>query len=259
MMKIPVVRGVIDRRILVNYRVNPEILASRLPAPFRPKLVHGTGMAGICLIRLRNIRPAFLPSWIGIASENAAHRAAVEWEENGAPRQGVFVWRRDTSHWFNVLAGGRIFPGVHHHSKFTVSETTSHLRVSLRSDDGLANMAVSCRHTKRFAPESIFESLEEASGFFQSGALGYSPLRESARFQGLELHCVNWSVQPLLVESVRSSFFEDKAIFPQGSMEFDSALFMQGIDHEWRGSPDLCVDSCDGVPSNHQALCCADR
>src|SRR5690242_17682354 len=76
-MRIPVIRGVIDRRILVNYHVDPGILATLLPPPFRPKLVHGVGMVGICLIRLKHIRPAFLPSWLGIGSENAAHRAAV--------------------------------------------------------------------------------------------------------------------------------------------------------------------------------------
>src|SRR5262249_61863595 len=77
-MRLPSIRGVIDRRILVNYRVAPDVLARLLPAPFRPRLVHGFGMVGICLIRLREVRPALLPAWLGIASENAAHRAAVE-------------------------------------------------------------------------------------------------------------------------------------------------------------------------------------
>ena len=43
-------------------------------------------MAGICLIRLQQIRPWFVPGCcgIGISSENAAHRMAVEWDESGA-------------------------------------------------------------------------------------------------------------------------------------------------------------------------------
>ncbi len=35
-MRIPAIRGVIDRRILVNYRVDPSVLAGLLPEPFRP-------------------------------------------------------------------------------------------------------------------------------------------------------------------------------------------------------------------------------
>lgn len=62
-MRLPVVRGVIDRRILVNYRVDPSVIAPLLPPPFRPKLVRGMALVGICLIRLKQLRPAFLPAW----------------------------------------------------------------------------------------------------------------------------------------------------------------------------------------------------
>src|SRR6201997_2099537 len=104
-MRIPTMRGVIDRRILVNYRVDAAVLAKLLPAPFRPKLVGGFGVAGICLIRLKHIRPRFLPAWLGLSSENAAHRIAVEWEQGGQTREGVFIPRRDTSSRLNALAG----------------------------------------------------------------------------------------------------------------------------------------------------------
>src|SRR5438105_2598391 len=96
-MKIPVIRGTIDRRILVNYRVDPEVLARILPKPFQPKLANGVGMAGVCLIRLKHIRPRFLPPFLGFSSENAAHRIAVQWQQGGEPREGVFIPRRDTS------------------------------------------------------------------------------------------------------------------------------------------------------------------
>ena len=79
-MRIPTIQGVIDRRILANFRVDSGVLRRLLPPPFRPKLVKGAGVAGICLIRLTHIRPRFMPSFIGITSENAAHRIAVEWE-----------------------------------------------------------------------------------------------------------------------------------------------------------------------------------
>ena len=42
-MRIPALRGIIDRRVLVNYRVNPDVLQAVLPPPFHPKLVRGFG------------------------------------------------------------------------------------------------------------------------------------------------------------------------------------------------------------------------
>ena len=72
-MQIPVITGIIDRRILVNFRVNPDVLAKILPKPFRPKIVKGTGIAGICLIRLQHIRPRLyiLNQWKGVESRIA--------------------------------------------------------------------------------------------------------------------------------------------------------------------------------------------
>jgi hypothetical protein len=105
-MYLPTLEGIIDRRLLVNYRVDPAYLQRLLPAPFRPKLIGGMGIAGICLIRLAHLRPRSLPALIGVSSENAAHRIAVVWDENGVTREGVYNPRRDTASPFNTFVGG---------------------------------------------------------------------------------------------------------------------------------------------------------
>src|SRR4051794_24050432 len=145
-MRIPVITGVIDRRILANWRCDPAALARLLPAPFRPKLANGYGVAGVCLIRLKDIRPRAVPDGLGkamgVSSENAAHRIAVEWDEDGVTREGVFIPRRDTSSRLNTLVGGRLFPGVHHHARFDVREDESRLHVAMASDDGVTRLSV---------------------------------------------------------------------------------------------------------------------
>src|SRR5262245_10324380 len=238
-MRIPILRGLIDRRLLVNYRVDADVLARLLPPPFEPKLVRGHGMVGICLIRLKQVRPRFVPSWLGIASENAAHRAAVVWHENGELKEGVYVRRRDTNSRLNAWAGGRLFPGIHHYAKFTVEETADRYHVALRGDDGVTRMEVRGRPAGVLPASSVFGSLDEASAFFRAGSLGYSATPHPSRFQGLELRCRNWRAEPLGVERMRSSFFEDESLFPKRSIGFDCALLMRGIEHEWHGKPDL--------------------
>jgi hypothetical protein len=241
-MQIPIIRGIIDRRILVNYRVDPEVLARILPAPFRPKLINGTGMAGVCLIRLKSIRPKFLPAFFGFLSENAAHRIAVEWDNDGEIKEGVFIPRRDTSSWLNTWAGGRLFPGEHHHATFQVMERDGRYRIVLDSDDRRTHLAVEGHIASRLPKTSVFGSLREASDFFERGSLGYSVTAKPGQFDGLELRSFAWQVQPLAVEKVESSFFEDRALFPAGSVEFDCALLMQGIEHEWHGREALCTN-----------------
>jgi len=239
-MRIPTLRGVIDRRLLVNFRVDPNVLARHLPPPFEPKLIHGYAMVGICLIRLKHVRPRFAPSWLGIGSENAAHRAAVQWHDNDVLKEGVFIRRRDTNSRLNAWAGGRLFPGVHHHARFDVSETAEHLSVALQSDDGETRVAVRGRVAARWPTSSVFGSLPEASAFFQAGSLGYSVTADLGIYEGMELRCRTWDVQPLEIEEATSKYYDDAAIFPRGSIEYDCTLLMRGIVHEWHSQKDLC-------------------
>ncbi|HYE75543.1 MAG TPA: DUF2071 domain-containing protein, partial [Blastocatellia bacterium] len=123
-MRLPVIQGLIKRRILVNFRVDPEVMQRQLPSCFTPKLHNGSSIAGICLIRLEQMRPKIVPSVLGMDSENAAHRVAVVWkDEQGRTNEGVFIPRRDTGSLMNHLAGGRFFPGEHNRAAFQVVTT----------------------------------------------------------------------------------------------------------------------------------------
>jgi hypothetical protein len=238
---LPVIGGLIERRILVNFRVVPCVLERILPPPFRPQLVHGWGMAGICLIRLRHMRPRGWPAFLGISSENAAHRIAVEWEANGELHAGVFIPRRDTSSWLNVLAGGRLFPGAHHQAEFRVAEGEGRFRIQMRGRYG-THLSLSARSTGHLPSASVFRSLEDASKFFERGSLGYSVTTEAGRFDGLALRSYRWQIEPLAVERIDSSFFADERCFPRGTVEFDNALLMRNIPHEWHASEPLCCE-----------------
>lgn len=238
-MRIPVVKGIIERRILANYRVDPERIAPLLPKPFRPQLFQGYAIAGICLIRLAKVRPKFFPLPIGIGSENAAHRIAVEWDTDGITHQGVYIPRRDTSSMLNAFAGGTIFPGEHQRAKFEIKETHDNLSVTANSLDGNMRVHVSGSVSEKLPDTSLFRNLNTASDFFAKGSLGYSVTCDPGRFDGLELRCATWKVEPLCVERVESSFFDDTARFPLGSVQFDCALLMRDVQHEWHGREDI--------------------
>ena len=205
-MKMPAVEGIIERRLLVNYRVAPGALAGILPAPFRPKLVGGYAIAGICLIRLASVRPRGLPAGLGLRSENAAHRIAVEWDADGRSHEGVYIPRRDSDSRFNTFVGGRVFPGQHQHAAFAVSESDDHVDVALRSDDDCTRVAVGGRIVRSLPSGSVFPSLDQASAFFQRGSVGYSATRRPGRYDGLELRVAEWHVEALAVEHVDLEF-----------------------------------------------------
>ncbi len=249
-MRLPVIKGVIRRRLLVNFRVDAPVMAEYLSKPFRPKLHAGYAIAGICLIRLEQIRPAGLPSFCGLSSENAAHRIAVEWDDpaTGAWREGVFIPRRDTGSWLNYLAGGRIFPGEHHLADFAVQDDGTNVAMDIRSRDGEMNVRVRAHEADAMPPSSCFGSLAESSAFFEGGCVGYSVTGDGCRLDGLRLQTEDWRVRALNVEHVESSFFADESVFPAGSVTFDHALIMRDLCHEWHGEAAMLIQ-----PKRHEA------
>lgn len=240
-MKIPAITGIIRRRILLNYRVVPEIAKSILPERFRPKLLCGNAIAGICLIRLEEIRPKGLPRILGISSENSAHRIAVEWEDDfGSTREGVYVPRRDTNSRLNALAGGRLFPGVHQHSAFDVKDSGGQITMRISAKDSeKALVELEASETESFPETSIFLSLEESSAFFEAGCIGYSARPDSCQLDGLLLKVSDWQVKPLKIHRVKSAYYDDNSIFPAGSIQFDHGLLMRDVIHEWHSEPEM--------------------
>lgn len=234
-MKIPKIKGLIDRRILINFTADPKFVEKIIPFPFRPKIYKNKAIVGICLIRLKNVRPKGLPSFLGVSSENGAHRIAVEWDEDGLVKEGVYIPRRDTSLKLNTLLGGRFFPGKHHLACFNVREESDKYHIDFTSSDN-TNISIDACEAKTFDKTSIFETLGNVSDFFEKGAVGYSP--NNNKFDGLRLKAYKWEVRPLTVEHVKSSFFEDENLFPKGSIKFDNALIMTKVEHEWQSEAD---------------------
>ena len=234
-MKIPTIHGYIDRRILINFTADPEAVKKIIPFPFRPKIYKGKVIVGTCLIRLKKIKPKGLPDFMGVNSENGAHRIAVEWDENGETKTGVYIPRRDTSSRLNTFVGGRIFPGRHYYAKFNVEEYNGNYHVNFKSSDD-TEIVIDATETPLFNANSIFETLKNASDFFENGDLGFSPNKD--KFDGLRLKAYKWEVRPLEVRNLKSSFFENEKIFPKGSVTFDNALLMTNIEHEWKSEMD---------------------
>lgn len=239
-MHIPKIKGVIRRRLLVNYRASPGVVQRLLPAPFRPKRQGAYALVGICLIRLEQIRPVGSPALVGIASENAAHRIAVEWTDPaGVSQEGVYIPRRDSGSWLNRLAGGRLFPGEHHAARFTVSDQGGRIDFAMQSVDRSVAVKVVGSEADGLPAGSCFSTLSEASAFFEAGSVGYSARIDPTRSDGVALRTEGWKVRPLALTEIRSTYFEDDVKFPPGSIYFDHALIMRDIAHEWHGVDEM--------------------
>ena len=226
---LPTIEGVIERRLLVNFRVAPSAVTPLLPPGLRPQTVAGHAMVGVCLIRLGQLRPAGLPGWVGLTSENAAHRFAVAWDVDGRTRTGVYIPRRDTDSRLNVRLGGHMFPGTHHAARFASQESDDRIAVRMRSVDGAVSVDIAGHPGRELPTTSVFATVEQASRFFSKDSHGLSPRRDGS-LECLELEAFDWAVTPLHLTRVSSSFIRTN--FGNGAA-FDNALLMRNIRHRW--------------------------
>jgi hypothetical protein len=242
MASIPALRGLMKRRILLNYRVEPSAIEGLVPWPFHLRLVRGKAMLGVCLIRLEHLRPAAVVGLdVGLTSENAAYRIAVAWSDPArGETRGVYIPRRDTSSSLQHEAGGRLFPGQYGRSRFAVSDREGRIAIRVRSEDGAGDLELRAHETDVFPADSVFASLDEASRFYREAAMGYSAGRGDGQFEGLRLWTGTWDVRPLRIEAARSTFLD--GLTAPGRVELDSALILRDLEHEWQPLPPILVE-----------------
>ncbi|GHF09892.1 hypothetical protein GCM10011600_08710 [Pseudolysinimonas yzui] len=227
MSALATLRAQVRRRLLITYRVDPDVAASLVPAPLRPQLVNGSAVAGVCMIGLSAVRPGWLRPRFGFRTENVAHRVAVEWDDEGGTRTGVYIVERHSSSLLPVLGGGRLFPGVQRRGRFDLDETKDRFRVRMTAPG--IRVAVDVGVGGPWHSE-LFSSVEDASEFHRQGSVGWSPCAGGGGVEALELTSKEWAAETGVVHSVESSFFDS---LPQGSAELDSALVMRDLPFFW--------------------------
>jgi hypothetical protein len=220
-------RAQVRRRLLISYRVDPDVAQGLIPSGFRPQIVDGSAVAGVCMIGLQSVRPGWFRPRVGLRTENVAHRIAVEWDESGTTRNGVYIVERHSSSLLPVLAGGRLFPGVQKHARFDLDETESRFRVSMSAPGTRVSVDVQLG-----GPwiSTLFPNVEAASDFYQRGAVGWSPRRDGQGVEPLELTSKEWAIEPGQVISLKSSYFD---ALPEGAATLDSVVVMRDIPLFW--------------------------
>lgn len=211
------ITSTIERRLLVNWRADPDVVQPILPDGLRPTIVGASAVVGICFVRLDTH---------GFASEGAAHRVGVTWDAPDGEVTGVYIWRRHTSSLLNHAVGGRLFPGVHDRARFHVADDGHRLSITVAS---VAGVDVTC--DDEFDSE-VFATFDDASAFFEQSPVGISPRRKIGH-DAVRLDTTRWSVEPVTVDGAWSSFYDDTAVFPSGSIELDGALLMRDTAARW--------------------------
>lgn len=73
---------------------------------------------------------------------------------------------------------------------------------------------------------ALFDTLGEASDFYQAGRIGWSRGRDGREIEPVALASERWQVEGAQLRRLRSSFFD---ALPEGAAEFDSVVVMRDL------------------------------
>lgn len=120
-----------ERRILVNYRVDLGKLDTALPGPFRGREVGetGKGIGTVCLTRVKNARPKFAPERAGLSVRSVTHRIPAEIEGEG--RFCAYVPLRGVSSRLCATLGSHALPAELRCAEFRTEQEVGVRRTSV--------------------------------------------------------------------------------------------------------------------------------
>ena len=105
-------------------------------------------------------------------------------------------------------------------------------------------MSIAAELASELPEGSVFGSTQEVSDFFLTGNIGWSDGKKGNQFDAIELTTTEWNMEPLKVAERYSAYFSNTAMFPEGSVEFDSAMIMRNLKHSWVYRKNLCQLCC---------------
>ena len=221
---IPPVRADMRERFIVNLRVPPDAMARLLPTRLSPQIIDGWAIASFCILDLRNITVAPLPTVAGWWSLSCAERWGTL-----DPSPAVFVTERLTSSRLGSAVTRLGFSAPHDVVDIALAKDRWTARL-LAQRDGIPLLDARLRRGGE-GSGSVFDGVASFSRFVAEGVRSYGTSRYPGRLTVLDLHKTENRYEPLAIERVTGGFVDRWAAV---GGEIDSAFRTVDADYEWR-------------------------
>ena len=221
------------------------VLAYALPAgvlqPFlAPGLVLDTykdfGFLAVALVHTRDLRPAFVPSGLGITFFLSGYRIFTRYQtRQGQSLRGLRILRSDTNRWPLRFFGNLLTHYNYELSTWDVRRTNQTYSIQIQTADRKADLHVEADlQSEAVLPAgSPFDDFREARRF--AGPLPFTFDYESQthsiiRVEGVRQH---WNPRPVSVTVHRNGFLEQEPFRDSGAL-LANAFYLENVPYAWR-------------------------
>lgn len=220
-------------RYIFNYRIRPEELRKRLPAPWlAPQVVNGFSAVSFCILWLERLTVAPIPPILRYCTISCAYRIGVLDLSESVPVPAVYVIDR----WADLPLIARLAPVLLQDTIPVVKAAIGHdnergTRVQMSYTDGTALFSAEVRPREELG-SSVFATMDDFATFIKEGVASYGPSLESGKLTKVDLVKEEVDYQALDAKVDFSELHEES--WAEAGMELDSAVRAKtGAKYKW--------------------------
>jgi hypothetical protein len=227
---LPPVRAKLAERFIFNFRMPTEAFQKYMPVKWlAPADVAGHAVASFCMLDLRHITIAPMPTILGLSSVSCAPRYAATDLSAGTPRPAVFVTERQTNSAFGAWFTRLGFSAPHRRVHASIRREGDVIFLSVKAA-GQENIFEAAVRPSDATPSAMFDCAS-FKRFIAEGVSSYGLSRHGSRLTKLDLHKEDTDYHSLEVLEMSGAAVEE---WLKNGAEFDSAFRTSGGRYEWR-------------------------
>jgi Uncharacterized conserved protein (COG2071) len=221
-------------RYIFNYRIRPDELKKRLPAPWlEPQVVNGYSAVSFCILWLEKLTISPIPALLRYSTISCAYRIGVLDVSESTPVPSVYVIDR----WADLPMIARLGPLLLQDTIPVIKAAIGHddnggTRVQMSYTDGAALFSAAVRPREQGLGSTVFNEMGDFAAFIKNGVASYGPSLHPGKLTKVDLHKEEVDYEALEAIVDFSELHEES--WSDAGMEFDSAVRAKtGAKYKW--------------------------
>lgn len=220
-------------RFIFNFRLEPDTLASLLPAPYlQPQVFNGWSVVSFCVLKLDQVMLSPLPSFLGFKTISCAYRCGVLDTSGVNPEPSVYITDRNT----DLPIISRLGPWVFSDTILMIRPAITQegdvvtIRVNYPDRQHLFSAEAKLSGTPGKLDSQVFDSIDAFARFMHLGVSSYTPAIYGDALAKVDLYKEE-PVYESLSATVDSSWLD--GVWRDAGIVFDSAVHASGGLYTW--------------------------
>lgn len=231
------VKAYFDFSLVLTYAFPEEVLKPLLPAGLELDTFNGYGFVAVAMVQTRDLRPAFMPKFMGRDFFLTGYRVFVKYHTQRQKRyRGLFILRSDTNSKMMQRSGNLLTHYNYHTIDIDWKKNDKGIEVNARSADHLTDAKIKITFGDENTPlpaDSVFKDWKEARRFAGPMPFTFDYEKQTHSIVFIEGVREHWVPTPVQVELADVDFLKQEP-FKNSPLLLSNAFVTCDVPYMWK-------------------------